>query len=428
MFVRRTEKRALKKDKSLVCGLYNIIDKYLPRLFIMFSELSDKRQQGKVTYSMKAICVTRLFALLCGIATMNSLTNKFNSDTAISNLSKIINEELSDLPHYDTINDVFDDLDIDELRKIQKYIVYTLIRSKMFDKFRYNGRFQILIDGTGLVSFNYKHCNHCIVKKHSDESISYEHHVLEAKLVFDSFVLSIDSEFIENPDPSVINLKKQDCEMNAFKRMAIRLKKNFPKLKFIITGDALYASGPFIKLCLDNNWDYIFRLKSDKLQTVNRDFEGIISLETGSTLNNYFLVKDYQYNKYTFNIVRYIEDFKVFTYITNLTVDDSNIKTIIDLGRRRWKIENQGFNVQKNILFNINHMCSLDYNAMKAHYLFVQFAHTIRQLFDFGSSLCVTFQGKFKKISFAILSELISIPVNLIHTNNFQLRFDNLII
>ena len=428
MFVRRIEKRALKKDKSLVCGLYNIIDKYLPRLFIMFSELSDKRQQGKVTYSMKAICVTRLFALLCGIVTMNSLTNKFNNDNAISNLSKIIDEELSDLPHYDTINDVFDDLDIDELRKIQKYIVYTLIRSKMFDKFRYNGRFQLLIDGTGLVSFNYKHCDHCIVKKHSDGSLSYEHHVLEAKLVFESFVLSIDSEFIENPDPSVINLKKQDCEMNAFKRMATRLKKNFPKLKFIITGDALYASGPFIKLCLDNNWDYIFRLKSDKLQTVNRDFDGIISLESGSTFNNYFLVKDYQYNKYSFNIIRYIEDSKVFTYITNLIVDDSNIKTVINLGRKRWKIENQGFNIQKNILFNIKHMCSLDYNAMKAHYLFVQFAHTIRQLFDFGSSLVTTFQGKLKEISFAILSELISLPVNLIHTNNFQLRFDNLII
>lgn len=428
MYVRRIEKRALKKDKSLVCGLYNIIDKYLPRLFIMFSELSDKRQKGKVTYSMKTICVTRLFGLLCGITTMNSLTNKFNSDYAISNLSKIIEEQLSDLPHYDTINDVFDDLDISELRKIQKYIVYTLIRSKMFDKFRYNGKFQLLIDGTGLVSFNYKHCEHCIVKKHSDGSISYEHHVLEAKLVFDSFVLSIDSEFIENPDSSVINLKKQDCEMNAFKRMAIRLKKNFPKLKFIITGDALYASGPFIKICLDNNWNYIFRLKSDKLQTVNRDFEGIISLETGSSLNDYFLVKDYQYNKYSFNIIRHIENSKVFTYITDLSINDSNIKTVIDLGRKRWKIENQGFNIQKNILFNINHMCSLDYNAMKAHYLFVQFAHTIRQLFDFGSSLTTSFQRKLKEISFAILNELISISVNLINTNNFQLRFDNLII
>lgn len=431
----RKEKRELRKDKSLICNLYNIIDKYLPRLFIMFEELTDKRQMGKVTYSMKSVCVTRLFALLCGITTMNSLTNKFNNEFAISNLSKIVNEELKDLPHYDTINDIFDDLDILELRKIQKYIAYTLIRSKMFDKFKYNGKFQLLIDGTGLVTFHYPHCEHCIVKSHKDGTKTYEHNVLEAKLVFDSFVLSLDSEFIENLDPSVINLKKQDCEMNAFKRMAIRIKKNFPKLQFIITGDALYASGPFIKLCLDNKWDYIFRLKSDKLKTVNRDFDGIISLDTGSTHKNYFLVKDYKYNKHTFQIVRFIETSenvedkdKIFTYITNLEVDDHNIKKIIHMGRQRWKIENQGFNNQKNILFDITHMCSTNYNAMQVHYLFIQFAHTIRQLLDFGSKSVIAFQGKIKEISFSILNELISTPINLIECSNFQLRFDTLII
>ena len=430
----RKEKRELKKDKSLVCALYNIIDKYLPRLFMMFDNLTDVRQQGKVTYSMKAICVTRLFALLCGITSMNSMTHKFNNDHSIHNLSKIIKEDLSDLPHYDTINDVFDDLNIDELRKIQKYIVYALIRSKMFDKFRYHGKFQILIDGTGLISFNYPHCDHCIVKQHSDGTKTYEHNVLEAKLVFDSFVISLDSEFIENPDPSVINLKKQDCEMNAFKRMAPRIKKNFPKLNFIITADALYASGPFIKLCLDNNWDYIFRLKSDKLKTVNQDFDGIISVDKGSKYDNYYLVRDYQYNKYVFNIVRYIEKSppnekdKIFTYITNIPINDNNIKEIIDLGRRRWKIENQGFNNQKNIYFDITHMCSLNYNAMKAHYLFIQFAHTIRQLLDLGSKVIGFLQGKIKEISFTVLSELISHPINLVESKNFQLRFDSLII
>lgn len=430
----RKEKRELKKDKSLVCSLYNIIDKYLPRLFIMFDNLTDARQQNKVTYTMKSICVTRLFALLCGITSMNSLTNKFNTDASISNLSKIINEELSDLPHYDTINDVFDDLNIDELRMIQKYIVNALIRSKMFDKFRYNGKFQILVDGTGLVSFNYKHCEHCLVKSHKDGTRTYEHNVLEAKLAFNSFVLSIDSEFIENPDPSVINLKKQDCEMNAFKRMAKRIKKNFPKLKFIITADALYSSGPFIKLCLDNKWDYIFCLKSDKLKTVNQDFDGIISIEKGSKHENYFLVKDYKYNKYTFNIVRYIDDSppnekdKIFTYITNIPINDDNIKEIIKLGRKRWKIENQGFNNQKNIYFDITHMCSLNYNAMKAHYFFIQFAHTIRQLLDLGSKVIEFLQGKIKEISFTILNELISNPINLVESKNFQLRFDILII
>ena len=432
----RKEKRELKKDKSLVCNLYNIIDKYLPRLFIMFEELSDQRQQGKVIYPMKVICVTRLFGLLCGIATMNSMTNKFNNDITIENLAKITNTKLDDLPHYDTINDVFENLDINELRKIQKYIVYALIRSKMFDKFRYKGKFQLLIDGTGLVSFDYKHCEHCLVRKHSDSHATYEHNVLEAKLVFDKFVLSVDSEFIENPNSSVINMKKQDCEMNAFKRMAKRLKNNFPKLKFIITGDALYASGPFIKLCLDNNWDYIFRLKSDKLQTVNRDFDGIIKIDTGSKLKNYFLVKNYIFNKNKFNIIRYIEkappntdkNDRVFTYITNLHVDDNNIKTITKLGRRRWKIENEGFNNQKNIYFNINHMCSLNYNAMKVHYLFCQFAHTIRQLLDFGSKVIDSMQNKIKEISFNILTELISTQINLVERKNFQLRFDTLII
>ena len=432
----RKEKRELRKDKSLVCNLFNIIDKYLPRLFIMFENLTDIRQKGKITYSMKSVCVTRLFGLLCGISSMNALTNKFNNDNTINNLSKIINEQLSDLPHYDTINDIFDDLNIDELSKIQKYITYALIRSKMFDKFRYNGKFQVLIDGTSLVSFNHKHCDHCLVKKHSDGTLSFEHYVLEAKIVFDTFVLSLDSEFIENPDPSVIDMKKQDCEMNAFKRMAKRIKKNFPKLSFIITGDALYASGPFIKLCLDNKWDYIFRLKSDKLQTVNRDFDGIISIDKGSKLKNYFLVSNYQFNKHKFNIVRYIEDPppnsvnnpKMFTYITNLYIDDNNIKRIIRMGRLRWKIENQGFNNQKNIYFDITHMCSLNYNAMKAHYLFCQFAHTIRQLLDLGSSSTSSFNGKIKEISFSILNELISTHTSLVENKNFQLRFVNLII
>ena len=218
--------------------------------------------------------------------------------------------------------------------------------------------------------------------------------------------------------------------MNAFKRMDKRIKKNFPKLKFIITGDALYAAGPFIKICLDNNWYYIFRLKSDRLKTVNQDFDGIIDIKSGSSLQNYFLVKDYEYNKYKFNIVRFndlIEN-KIFTFITYLWIDDNNIKDVINLGRNRWKIENQGFNNQKNIYFNISHMCSHNYNAIKAHYLFIQFAHTIRQLLDLGSLFTKIYSGKIKEISFTILNELISTHINLNSSSNFQLRFDILII
>ena len=38
------------------------------------------------------------------------------------------------------------------------------------------------------------------------------------------------------------------------------------------------------------------------------------------------------------------------------------------MGRRRWKIENEGFNEQKNGTFCISHLCSRNENALKIHY------------------------------------------------------------
>lgn len=93
------------------------------------------------------------------------------------------------------------------------------------------------------------------------------------------------------------------------------------------------------------------------------------------------------------------------------------------MDRLRWKIENEGFNNQKNIYFNITHICSLNYNAMKAHYFFQQFAHTIRQLLDYSSNTTISFQYKIKEISFAILNELIFQTIKLVENKLFQLKF-----
>ena len=44
---------------------------------------------------------------------------------------------------------------ISELKDIQKYIVKTLLRSKMFDKYKFNCAFQLLFDGTSLSNHDY---------------------------------------------------------------------------------------------------------------------------------------------------------------------------------------------------------------------------------------------------------------------------------
>lgn len=171
----RKERRNLRKDKDLVRELYSIINKYLPNLLNMFDNLTDIRNKSYITYKMKTICVTRLFGLLCGLTSMTDISSdKFNSDSCIKNLSIICNQNLEELPYWKTIQDVFININTDELRNIQKYIVKALIRSKMFDKYRFNGCFQLLFDGTGLSNHDYNLNDNCLIRKHRDGKISYQ--------------------------------------------------------------------------------------------------------------------------------------------------------------------------------------------------------------------------------------------------------------
>ena len=47
-----------------------------------------------------------------------------------------------------------------------------------------------------------------------------------------------------------------------------------------------------------------------------------------------------------------------FQWLTDLTVMLSNAAEFADAGRGRWFIENQGFNIQKNVRYDIQHACA----------------------------------------------------------------------
>ena len=428
------QRRALMKDKDLIRELMKIINKYLPQLTSMLSELTDKRNKSYITYKIKTIIMTRLFALICGITTMSEMNRRFNTESAIKNLSSICNQKLKEIPDWQTIQDVIEDLDINEIESIRKHIVKTLIRSKMFDKYRYNGAFQLVVDGTGISSHNYNLNGNCISKtttnKKGKKATTYYKQVLEAKIIVGKIVISLDTEWIENTEINNEN-QKQDCEINAFKRMAPRIKANYPKLKFIITGDALYATTPMIDICKENKWYYIFNLKKDRLKQVYEEFQDNVNYKNETRKINYKLSNNINFKGNIFNALSYQEIQKgklvTFNYITNLNVSNSNIETVVAMGRRRWKIENEGFNEQKNGTFCISHLCSRNENALRIHYYFIQIAHIIRQLLEHGSLLLKEMRLQIKKeVSIQITTNLTSLNSDLNNLEtNFQLRFDD---
>ncbi|MDD3140543.1 MAG: hypothetical protein PHX08_16455 [Lachnospiraceae bacterium] len=86
-------------------------------------------------------------------------------------------------------------------------------------------------------------------------------------------VISIGTEFIENENEDV---SKQDCELNAAKRLLEKLKKEYPRLPIVIQGDALYATEPFMRLCREKyHWDYLFTQKDTRQKKPDEGFEWI---------------------------------------------------------------------------------------------------------------------------------------------------------
>lgn len=96
------------------------------------------------------------------------------------------------------------------------------------------------------------------------------------------------------------------------------------------------------------------------------------------------------YNGQPVNMLRFWEERIVkgvrvrteFQWLTSIQITKRNAEKIAGAGRKRWKIENEGFNRQKNWQGDIAHACSRDARAMKNHYLMAQISDMVKQLYE----------------------------------------------
>jgi hypothetical protein len=351
---------------------------------------------------------------MADLKSMRSMSNSFNKDECIENIRKVLGlEVLEELPHYDTINDFLTGLELSELENIRTYMIKELLKKRCFEDYRIEGKYWgVIFDGTGLYSFDQKHCEHCLKREYTNKEtgetkIIYMHHVLEAKLVVGDMVFSIGTEFIENENEEAT---KQDCEIKAFYRLAEKIKQTYKRLPICILGDSLYACEPVFGCCDQYDWKYIFRFKEGRIKSIAEEFNAIKEIEEGKE-QDLFWVNDIAYNNRTLNLIEAKIDTedgksKQYLFITNIKVTKRNAERLIAAGRSRWKIENQGFNNQKNIRYHIEHANSHNYTAMKNHYLLTQIADILVQLYENGSKILRELKKTAKEISSNLLEAI----------------------
>jgi hypothetical protein len=152
---------------------------------------------------------------------------------------------------------------------------------KVIDASRVQGRLRVAVDGTGHLSFAKPHREHCLVQKHQTGA-RYLHQVLEAKLLGPGgLALSMASAFIENADAGEsgsAEKRKQDCELAAFDRLAVELKRDFPQTRLCLSGDSLFGCGRALQVCKDNKWSFLFVFEPGRTPALYAEFEQLLKL------------------------------------------------------------------------------------------------------------------------------------------------------
>lgn len=365
-------------------------------------KIEDKRQIGKVKYPVHDCCMSGFAMMFFQDPSMLSFQTRLEKVQNLNNLKTLFH--VNEVPKSTQFRNVVDEIPSPLLEKVFSNFFRPLQRGKQLEQFRFlDGKYLIPLDGTQVFSSGKIHCPYCLKKEHKSGKITYHHQVLCGAIVHPDYrqVIPTASEPIQRIDGET----KQDCEINAGKRMIDKIRSDHPKLNIIIGGDSLYSKQPFVDKLKQNNMSFILRAKPDDHKVLFQRVSDLKQMKKTQRLDLknwdgsrhiYEWVNDVPLNgtkdadninffEYTL-IDKHNEKKFYSSWVTDILIDKDNIIELVRGGRARWKIENENFNTLKNQGYHAEH--NFGHGKKNAGYNFFLFilmaflAHQILELTD----------------------------------------------
>lgn len=336
-----------------------------------FNQIGDRRQEGKVDYSLHD-CLMSGFAMMCfQDPSLLAFQQRMQDGMQINNLKTIFHVDA--IPQDTQMRDVLDGVPPQEIEPVFPDFLMRLQRGKHLVQFEFlDGMYLISLDGSKYFSSDKIHCPGCLITHSGKGKPRYHHQILQSVILHPDMrqVLPLAPEQISNHDGT----KKQDCELNAAKRIIPKIRQSHPKLKIVITGDGLFSKQPFIDELKKANMSYILVAKPTDHKLLFQWVNEQIQLGEDHRLNTYDLKGRkhcYQWvNNVPLNGTMDADQVNFFQYhivskegkityrnswVTDLPINENNIVSLVKGGRARWKIENETFNTLKNHGYHIEH-------------------------------------------------------------------------
>lgn len=433
-----------------------VLKQWFPHLFEWMDAVDDPRKFHK--YSTANLLLEGLYLFMNQERSRNELNNRaFYGSYYKENFSRMFKG--MEWAHFDTVDNLLRMLDYEQVEGVKTKMIRSLIKNKRIKPFKKWGCYLIAIDATGVSSYDEKQREKLPHKKSKDGKVTYLNIMLEAKVVTpEGLSISLASEPLSNEDLAAY--QKQDCELKAFGRITKKIKRLFPRLPVCLLLDGLYPNSTVFTICQNNGWAFIVNLKDGSLANLQQEVQdsaesGRLRFEQSVAVKQqkevvyqtayYQCIEGLKHNHHRVNWIESYyphprkhpacqkADLTRFTYLTNLNCQSERIiKEIVQAGRLRWKIENEGFNVQKNNGYHLHHKFSrYSVNTLHVYYILMQIAHLINQLVLHSRDL-VLFRSKHPKLTIRylwqklrqLLEETLLCPERLqLNKDRCQIRF-----
>ena len=259
-----------------------------------------------------------------------------------------------------------------------EWIVDEMEAAGTLDAFRsYAGTLLVAIDGLTYHSSTEVHCPNCSERKDSQGTTHYYHSAITPVIVKPGFahVLPLPPEFIVPQDGH----EKQDCERAAVKRWLAAHHSRYRPHTVTYLGDDLYANQPGCQLIAETYQQYfVFVCKPESHAAVYGELAlldkigGVATHTTRHWNGRYAEIRTYRFanqvplrtgadalpvNWCELTITHEGTGKVLFhnTWVTNHLLSAHNVAEIVQVGRTRWKVENETINVLKNHGYHLEH-------------------------------------------------------------------------
>jgi hypothetical protein len=345
-----------------------MIKEFISTIKNHFKTLPDHRTGKNKSYTLSDVCMAAYSVFHMQSPSFLAHQEKLKKVHARHNGETLF--DFQDIPSDNQMRNMLDKISPKEMNTL-----FEKLHDKInLEEFKGEDGLIVALDGVYFFSSEKISCKCCLTRKHEGKTRNY-HSMLVPALIHpeQKCALPMAPEFMDQNDGD----EKQDCEINSAKRWLGSKREWLTQNKVTLLGDDLFSRAPFInQICQEKDVRFIFVAKPTSHKYLAQwiadyhpeDIEIYkTSQKQGNKKHNYFY-KIYQ--KVPLNgdakspEVNYFEmkvtndkgqEVYYNTFVTNHAITSQNIHQIAKMGRNRWKIENEAFNILKTKGYHLEH-------------------------------------------------------------------------